>query len=1345
MGEFHFRYTYVAMLLFVSSVASGQENARLQDVYPSYTEDFHDSKTFPAVCFNDAWQDADGRVWLKTCSPVATDRLYLFEFDGYDFRLATQVLDTLSPFIELRKRLRDDVYVGFGIKNAETAVLAIADLRKKRITYHQWPAGQYNIGPACSDSSTISMLTIDPQSWVARTVHDSILTTRHLQIPPSSTFPAERKHEILFYDGNKIWWHITPVPVIYRMEISSGQLDSFTLSATLQTIPDVGHMSITRAGNTIYLSLWFKSREQLSRLNDAQTTFQEVSWPTGNWRYESVFGDKKGNTLFIAMTTDGSQHARLRTPDGRWLDYSAFVSGLGESRVQNVIGNDFTRELMICHDGGIVLHKVGITGAIRHTLEGYSIRAMTQLSNDEVLVTAQESGPFVLNLKTGNCVPFSNDCDLNARRFLRGENIQWIATNKGLYQANKDLSDCQPLVTEYGLISVLARVDSTTLAFVSNEGVIGVYHTKTRVVTTVTHGDHPVQILGRIHDAWCDHNRMLWIAASTGLWKINLINQQVDTLGHEPPFRDSRFLCIDPDPQGRLWLGTVVGGIHIYDPSTGKLKILDSDKGLANNTVVSIETDKEGVRWVGTYNGISLVSPDGTLISNLYVEDGLVDKENNRYASYVASNGEILVGTARGLNIIDGEAIKSTLKRKQNISIYLTAVSYTDRHGTQHKITRFEDLDHLKNFSLAANKRSLSVSVALSDYFNAGNHKYVYQLIGRDTGWRQIGNRHTIELEDLSAGNYTLAIRGSNSEGTPAINELDIPFRATAFFYEQWWFYVLCVVVIAGLVFLWIQRLRTEVVRATKEIRADKEIIEQQAEQLKELDEAKSHFFTNISHEFRTPLTIVSGMASQILENPQIWAEKGARMIKQSSNNLLNLVNQILDLRKLESSGMQLNMIHGNIIPYLQYLVDSFKHYAQSVEKQLRFECTIDILQMDYDPEKLMHIVSNLVSNAIRYTNAGDEIVVQAVHETGSPDQLIILVRDNGPGIAKEQLPHVFDRFFQAGKTSEMSGSSGIGLALTKELVMLMGGTIGVSSPVGGGTTFTIVLPIRQEATLQEMALPKVEPVIVKSSALDAEEDSTAQPGLPAVLVVEDNPDVMQVIVACLRPRYEVLTAADGGEGIDQAIEYVPDLIISDVMMPVKTGYQLCEILKRDQRTDHIPIILLTAKSEMDAKLTGLAYGADDYLTKPFEPKELLTRLGNLLRLRKALQERYTSMSTTSSTDADKSVPTPQDQFMSKLQEVVNAHVDDEQFGVTQLCREMTLGRTQLHQKIKALTGMSTTGYLRHIRLEKARTLLQTTEMNVSEVAYAVGFSDARYFSRLYQEKYGELPSRTRN
>jgi signal transduction histidine kinase/DNA-binding response OmpR family regulator len=520
-----------------------------------------------------------------------------------------------------------------------------------------------------------------------------------------------------------------------------------------------------------------------------------------------------------------------------------------------------------------------------------------------------------------------------------------------------------------------------------------------------------------------------------------------------------------------------------------------------------------------------------------------------------------------------------------------------------------------------------------------------------------------------------------------------------------------------------------------------------EAERLKELSQFKSRFYTNITHEFRTPLTVILGMNENIKGHEQ---EK--KLIRRNSQNLLQLINQLLDLSKIESGNLKMNLIQGDIITYLQYLTESF--YSMATEKNIRltFYAEEESLLMDYDEVKVQHIIYNLLSNAIKFTPSMGKVILHALKvEEGDQSYLKIKVKDNGRGINAEQLPLIFDRFYQTNETSSSHQAigSGVGLALTKELIELMGGSIEVSSTPEKGTAFTITLSIKQDAQILEPTPPKTLGAEFASADTPSgvpvnnqEKTSENHQGLN-LLLIEDNPDVVTYIKSILAITYNITVATNGQTGVEQAIEQVPDIIISDVMMPEKDGYEVCETLKQDIRTSHIPIILLTAKATADDRVQGLKYGADAYLTKPFNKEELFVRLEKLTELRKQLQTHY-------SFGISAEVPqiendNLENEFLQKLKVIIHENISKHQFGVPELAAEMAMSHSQVYRKLKAITGETPSSLIRQTRLKEGLRLLKTTDLNISEIAYDVGFSDPNYFSRAFNDAFGTSPRDARN
>ena len=519
------------------------------------------------------------------------------------------------------------------------------------------------------------------------------------------------------------------------------------------------------------------------------------------------------------------------------------------------------------------------------------------------------------------------------------------------------------------------------------------------------------------------------------------------------------------------------------------------------------------------------------------------------------------------------------------------------------------------------------------------------------------------------------------------------------------------------------------------------ELKQAEATSLKELDEAKTKLLTNISHEFRTPLTIMLGMARLIKEHPDEWFRKGSEKIIQNGHALLHLVNDLLDMARLEAGAMTVNCLQQDIITQLRYLVGSFSSVATEKNIDLQFSPHSGEFIMDFDADKLMQIVSNLLSNALKFTPKDGKVEL-STENLLSQHSLSIRVKDNGPGIAAEHLPQIFDRFYRIENPLLQSQSgSGLGLALTRELITLMNGTVSVESEPGAGTQFTIKLPVTNEAPLKEK-MTEIETLEFTDSAERFQinklpPDNTSA---PVVLIVEDNRDLTEYLQHILATEYRVVSAADGKSGLEQAFELIPDIIVSDVMMPVMDGIALLERLKSDIRTSHIPVVMLTAKADITSRLTGLEKGADEYLAKPFHEKELRIRLRNLIDMRERMQQHFASLTPDAAHLQDKSLKI-ENEFIRKIRAFMEENIAAEEFEIQQLCRQMAMSRAQLYRKFKALTGKSVFEYLRTLRLHKAKELLLTSTLNVTQVCFDVGFNNLSHFSRIFTEEFGRKPS----
>jgi signal transduction histidine kinase/DNA-binding response OmpR family regulator len=668
--------------------------------------------------------------------------------------------------------------------------------------------------------------------------------------------------------------------------------------------------------------------------------------------------------------------------------------------------------------------------------------------------------------------------------------------------------------------------------------------------------------------------------------------------------------------------------------------------------------------------------------------------------------------------------------------------------------------------------RNLRFEFAALPFEAESRTQYQCFLEGYDEDWSTWSLDKKKDYTNLDSGLYQFRVR-AKTVYEDISNEGVFKFKILPPWYKTWWaflIYALAVILGVFLIVKWRswkleqekQRLEQLVKNRTKEINHKNLQLEEQSEKLKEMDKVKSRFFANISHEFRTPLTLIMGPLEQILSDCQDREmERKMNLMLRNSQRLLNLINQLLDLSKFDSGRMKLQAVRQNIVPFLKSMKDSFKLAAQQHEVDLSFHTEKEDITLYFDTEKLENVMCNLLINAIKFTPPGGKVTVSVT--APSPEVVEISVRDTGIGIPRDQLEYIFDRFYQAEDPSgahHLKGT-GIGLALTKELVNLHHGRLDVHSRVGepSGTEFIIQLPLGKEHLKPGEIIESVEGDTLTScknpsSMLIEEEKSeietkeamdTVEPGeneaheKDIILVVEDSADVREYIRGSLEPIYTVVEAKDGEEGINTAKEIIPDLIISDVMMPGIDGFELCRVLKSDVMTSHIPVILLTAKAADEDVLEGLETGADDYITKPFNTKILCARIKNLIDLRRQLQQNLNREMTlqpvkTSVSEVDK-------EFFKDMHQVIEKNLSESDFNVEQMGKKLYMSRATLYRKIMALTGETPTEYIRTYRLKRGADLLKNNYGTVLEVALEVGFSSSAYFTKCFKDKFHQLPS----
>jgi signal transduction histidine kinase/DNA-binding response OmpR family regulator/streptogramin lyase len=796
------------------------------------------------------------------------------------------------------------------------------------------------------------------------------------------------------------------------------------------------------------------------------------------------------------------------------------------------------------------------------------------------------------------------------------------------------------------------------------------------------------------------------------------------------PYRDlpdkilSQNIDLWPDHSGRMWCNGMsgLGWIDPEHPEQGMQQRFDNTNGFNFKDIWYPKPNSKGQWWLIAQQGVACFDPSTSSITPMGTYAFTLDP---------LPNGELAIGLERGVGIFHSDSVPAMPTPPRPYLSWLKVF--------ENEIPRGDDPFSNESIHLEANENTLSIGFSAQHFFMPGNFKMAYQLAGvnRDWVYPDINVRSTT-YSNLAGGDYVFRLKVAD-----VMDQWGLPFEIPIHVATPWYetsvarcLYLLLAGLVIGLVFLFQKR--------RYELKANLEAKQIEAQRLMELNQFKSRFFTNITHEFRTPLTVILGMAETLRNGKNGHSAEAAALITNNGRSLLHLVNQMLDLAKLEAGSLQLHPIQADVMLFLKVMVQAFISLATSKKQSLAFYADPENITMDFDPKYLRTIVTNLVANALKFTPEYGSVMVVAKSIDG---HLELSVKDSGPGIPASQLENIFERFFQVDTSlgSAVEGT-GIGLALTKELVQSMKGNIEVKSQPGEGAIFKVSLPITRSAPIGNWEEGFKAPGIIELAPQeelvplkDFYED------LPILLVIEDNKDLVRYLAALLQDKYHLLIARNGREGVEKAFEFLPDIVLSDVMMPEMDGLGVCDTLKNDERTSHIPIILLSAKTSVEDRIKGLSHGPDAYLEKPFNEAELFVQLKNSINLRQRLIRRFSDFQTPTATEISMNPGLQiEDAFLKKVRQLIEEHFTDESFTITQLYQAVAMSRSQFHRKLKALTGTSATFFIRSIRLARAQKLLSTTDLTISEIAYQVGFKDPNYFSRVFTEEFGVPPSMTR-
>jgi signal transduction histidine kinase/DNA-binding response OmpR family regulator/streptogramin lyase len=845
-----------------------------------------------------------------------------------------------------------------------------------------------------------------------------------------------------------------------------------------------------------------------------------------------------------------------------------------------------------------------------------------------------------------------------------------------------------------------------------------------------------------------DHLGILWIGTrGNGLFSMNPLNKSKSSLNHfqngnqEDTFTDNFISSLYEDEKGKLWIGTE-NGLWVFERHTGAFRHVPV-AGIENDVVVSFLQDEQGRFWIANWDGLHVVDPSTPdEVKHFDRHDEIKGGFFYNNVCLKDSSGNLLFGGSEGFNVINpSKLIQSPMAPTVYIEKFSIAhqeiepgIKYNDR------LILTKPINEAGNVVLRHSQNFISFDFATLDFAAPDKIRYAYILEGFDKEWNvTTANRRFANYANLNPGSYTFRVKASNLDGRWEETTTSVDIEILNPWWKTVWAYIFYVCVILALLYL----LRNFVLFRAN-ILHNLKLERVQRENMEKLNRAKLQFFTNISHEFRTPLTLIIGPLQTMLSELSVGSKlyHQAHLANENSQRLLRLINQLLDFRKVETENMKLSVSEGNIVQLLHEIVESFEPMVEDCKISLSLNARYNI-PLWFDRDKCEKIFFNLISNAFKHTDEGGKIVI-SIDEL--EHDVTISVWDNGHGIKKAYLENIFQSFFSFDE-DRSHPSTGIGLALVKGLVELHHGSIRVESEENSFSKFSVTFQKGKEhfrdnefAEVSKLSLAGYEePAVVQENFEHTElSQGTKQTKL---LVVDDNDEMRAYISSGFDSTFQVIGAADGNEGLCIAKDLIPDIVISDIMMPNLNGIEMCRHLKHDIKTSHIPVILLTARGSLEFKLEGLEGGADEYVTKPFNPKVLQLIVKNLINRRNALHTYFKGQGIFNLEPKGVTLSSVDDRFIKTALELVELNISNASYTVEDMSRDIGMSHTQLYRKIKALTGQTVNDFIRAIRLKRAAQLLEQHQLTVSQITYKVGFTDLQHFRECFKKMYGHTPS----
>jgi len=1068
--------------------------------------------------------------------------------------------------------------------------------------------------------------------------------------------------------------------------------------------------------------LWIATLEGLSILDPATRVFanhqHEPENPTSlsqNSLYD-IFQDASGSVWL------GTYYNGVNVVYSHETPFKVYQAGKSKYSINhNVVSavvKDKTGNLWIGTEGGGFDHLDVLTGAVRNFRSG-SGAAPGMTSNLVKAIVQDKKGDLWVGTHLGGLNYYNADGRREFKTFRNSPDNPGSLSSDNVSAVFEDSRARLWVGTDQQGVNLLDKQTGTFRHF--NVGTPA-----------------PFQLSGNfIRNFYEDSGHNLWIGTNEGLNVLRSDFSRIDWIKPRGESREERFSekrfpkiinCVLEDGSGIIWIGSYYGGLTRYDRDSNTFVNYTRKDGLPNDNVLGILDDERGNLWISTSNGLSRFDTGKRSFKNYTVADGLPGNEFIANTHYKDASGEMFFGGLNGLVRFLPGAIETNDFAAPVVFTGLKLFNIPVHIGGPDELLQ-KDINLTREITFTHAQNIFTIDFALLNYIKPEKNAYAYRLEGFEKDWNYV-KTSSATYTNLPPGTYTFVVKGANNDGIWSTSPGRLTIHVLPPVWKTWWAYCLYVIaVLAAVLFVTRHFYMTALFKREHE-----------------LHQVKLNFFTNVSHEIRTHLTLIQGPVEGLMLDRPYDEDVQARLslVRKNANRLLRLVSELMDFRKAETNHLALHVTRNDLVPFLRGVFHDFSFVSQHRNIESVFEYDTEDIPLYFDAGQMEKVIFNLLSNAYKFTHDGGKVLLKV---SGHEDLVRIRIEDDGIGIAPQYLNKLFANFFQIYDHGKQNTGYGIGLALSKSIVELHKGGLTVESTVEqpnrkGRTCFTITLlkgdrhfAPEQLETLVTIAADEGN-LLTEPSAMP---EFVSGDDKPVVLLVEDNEEVRTFIAGALGSRYRIVQAENGEQGWATATECIPELIISDVMMAEMDGLALCTKLKTDERTSHIPVILLTAKASLNHQLSGLKTGADAYISKPFSIQVLELNVRNMLSSRKLMRQKYSRQITLQPQNVV--IESLDEQFLSRIVTITEELMDNPDFGVAMLAEKIGMSQSVLYKKLKAVTDLSVNDFLKSIRLKRAAQLLQQHKMTVYEVAYAVGYDDRKYFSKEFKKQFGKTPT----